>query len=114
MSARKTVTLRTHPKVTTAATLPFPAPRLPRTTSLTPGITDGLLEEAFVVAHHELAVDLTHRLEGDADRYQQGGPVEGEPVEVPQRHEERRHDGDRAQEQRAHHRDAAEDVGEVA
>mgnify|MGYP006896063358 CR=1 FL=1 len=36
--------------------------------SRAPGITTDLLEEALVVAQRELAVDLTHQLESDADR----------------------------------------------
>src|SRR5580658_3390801 len=93
--------------------VPLPAPCLPRTTSLTPGITDPLLEEALVVAHHQLAVDLAHGLQRHTDRDEQRRAVKGERVEVPQRHEDGGHDSDRAEEHRTHHGDPAEDVGEV-
>ena len=42
-----------------------------------PRARDHLLEEALVVPHHQLAVDLLHRLQGDADGDEQRRPGEG-------------------------------------
>jgi hypothetical protein len=47
-------------------------------------------EEALVVAHHELAVDLLHRLERDTHGDQQRGAAEGELADVPQLEDEER------------------------
>ena len=70
-------------------------------------------QEAFVVAHHELAVDLLHRLEGDAHRDQDRHATEGELADVPQREDEQRQDRDRGQEQRSGQRDAVQHLRQV-
>ena len=60
-----------------------------------PGSGYHLLEEALVVSHHELAVDLLHRLECHAHGDQESGAVEGIAGDVPGRHQQRRGDGHR-------------------
>ena len=71
------------------------------------------LQEALVVPHHQLAVDLLHRLEGDADRDQDRRAGEREVLHVGEGEEHRRQQGDEGDEERAGERDAAEDAGEV-
>src|SRR5436305_15327548 len=71
----------------TSACVPLPAPGGPsRITraglwagASTPSPTDpASLHEAFVVAHHELALDLLDRVHGDAHHDQQRGAAEVE------------------------------------
>ena len=73
-----------------AACVPLPAPCLPSRTRRTPDpFMSG--QEAFVVAHHQLAVDLLHRLQRDADGDEQRRAAERELADVPEReHEQRR------------------------
>src|SRR5438034_11594131 len=52
------------------ACVPLPAPWGPRMRTF----TSGLLQEAFVGAHHHLRLHLAHRVERDADHDQHGGP----------------------------------------
>ena len=78
-----------------------------------PGSGYHLFEEALVVSHHELAVDLLHRLEGHARCDQKSGAVEGVAGDVPRRHQQRRGDGHPAQEQRPRPGDPVQDVGQV-
>src|SRR5688572_20261707 len=68
-----------------------------------------LLEEAFVVAHHQLGLELLHRVEGDAHNDQQRGAAE-EEVRVRLRDEERRQGGDRREVQGAGEGEAREDA----
>src|SRR3954453_15884069 len=62
------------------AWVPFPAPggpkrttRAPEEGSATPPTDPAPLHEAFVVAHHELALDLLDRVHGNAHHDQQRG-----------------------------------------
>src|SRR5690348_17656987 len=62
------------------ACVPLPAPGGPtrtRRTSESPGASS---EEALVVAQHELALDLLHGLQPDADDDEHSCAAEGEPV----------------------------------
>src|SRR5437870_12738902 len=81
-------------------------------TSLTPGTTP-LPEESLVVAHHQLAVDLLHGLEGHADRDQDRGAAEGELRHLPEGEGDRRQQGDDGEEERAGQRDAVEDLSQT-
>src|SRR5262245_28007058 len=81
-----------------------------------PGITgiSSLLQEAFVVAQRELAVDLAHDLEGYTHSDQQTGAGESErpdPRTPGEEVRDRRHDGD---EHAAGECDAVDDAGEIA
>src|SRR6266540_389635 len=98
-----------------AACVPLPAPCLPSRTRRGPRLIDSLRlgEEALVVAHHQLAVDLFHRLERDAHRDQQRGATERELPDVPQREHQQRRDRDRREEQRARQRDAVQGLRQV-
>src|SRR5690348_12400890 len=93
---------------TNLAWVPLPAPGGPIRMSLISA------QESFVVSLLELALDLLHRVEGDADHDQQGGTAErevlagvdqGQGCEGDQR--------DQAQVERAGQRDAGQDVVEV-
>src|SRR4029078_10870581 len=44
-----------------------------------------LRQETFVVAHHQLAVDLLHRLEHHTDRDEDRGAAEADAADVEQR-----------------------------
>ena len=70
---------------------------------------DSLLQEAFVVAHHQLRLELLHRIEGDADDDQQRGSAEQERG-TGLGDENRRERRDRRQEQRAGERQPGEDA----
>src|SRR3954463_15817401 len=70
-------------------------------------------EETLVVPHHQLAVDLLHRLQSDANRDEERGATERELTDVPEREDQQRHDRDRGQEKRAGERDADEDPGQL-
>src|SRR3954464_5528550 len=95
--------------------VPLPEPCLPSRTMRGPRVwvivASG--EEALVVAHHELAVDLLHRLERDAHRDQQRRTTERELADVPQLEHEERDQGDDHQEDRARERDAVQDLRQV-
>src|SRR6266536_2741440 len=86
-----------------SAWVPLPAPGGPTRTSLTHCLPSPLAQEAFVVALHQLALDLLHRVEGDADHVQHGGATEREVLVVAagDREEEVRQDGNDAQVDRA-------------
>src|SRR5713101_541099 len=96
-----------------AACVPLPAPCLPRSTRRGPCAVMGSGQEAFVVAHHELAVDLFHRLQRHAHRDQQRGAPERELSDVPQRQHEQRYGGDGGEEQRTGQGDAVQHLGEI-
>src|SRR3954454_6024751 len=96
------------------ACVPLPAPGGPtrtRRTSESPGASS---EEALVVAQHELALDLLHGLQADADDDEHSCAAEGEPVgagrEVEQQQWQHR---DETEVQGSEARDAREDVVEV-
>src|SRR4051812_12084712 len=71
-----------------SAWVPFPAPGGPTSTSLTQAPRSGrrcplpLAQEPFIVALHELALDLLHRFQADADDDQDGGATEREVLLV--------------------------------
>src|SRR6266511_746678 len=98
-----------------AACVPFPAPCLPSRTSRGPLLIGALRlgEEALVVAHHQLAVDLLHRFERDAHGDQQCRAPEGELSDVPQREHQQWRYRDRRKEQRSGQRDAFQGLREV-
>ena len=72
------------------------------------------LQEALVVAHHQLAVDLLHRLEGDAhgdeDRDAEEAELEAGVGAERAAEDERRDEGDEADEQGAREGDAVQDA----
>ena len=79
--------------------VPFPAPGGPSSTSRI-----GLSEEALVVTHQQLRLDLLHRLEGDAHRDQDRRTAERELLDAPRGE----HDGrDQARSPRGRSRPAA-------
>src|SRR5215475_7719195 len=102
-----------------SACVPLPAPGGPTSTSLMGSppsarilpyarltaacAARGLPEEPFVVALHELALDLLHSLQADTDDDQYGGATEGEVLllAADQVDEQVRQDRDDAQVQRA-------------
>src|SRR5262245_24092151 len=73
-----------------------------------------LRQEPFVVPHHQLAVDLLHRLECHAHGDQERGTPEWELLNVPQREHEQRRDRDRREEERTGKGDAVEHLREIA
>src|SRR5918994_4085128 len=79
-----------------------------------PGITAlRLLQESFVVAEHELAVDLTHELERHADRNQHARSGERELLNVGRPQQQVRHDGDEGDEHGTGQRDSVDRLREV-
>src|ERR1700712_2865742 len=83
---------------TNSACVPLPAPGGPTSTSLTRLASQwssvsgasgrwakgpGSAEEAFVVALHQLALDLLHGVEGDAHHDQHSGAAEREVLVLP-------------------------------
>src|SRR6185295_815169 len=76
------------------------------------GIESGA-EEALVVAHHELAVDLFHGLEGDADDDEDRDAAEGESGDVGHGDDQQREHRDGGQEERPWKGEAVEDFGQV-
>src|SRR4051812_46051220 len=96
------------------ACVPFPAPGAPRRTRMVTVPAAPSADEAFVVAHHELRLELLHRLDDDADHDEQARSPEADPAETGDErgHHLRRH-GDDAQEQRTGDRDPEHDLREV-
>src|SRR4029077_15433960 len=88
----------------TLAWVPFPAPGKPRKTKRIERPFP-LAQEAFVVAHHQLRLDLLHRLERDTHRHQDRRPAERKLVDPPDVQHDRRDQRDRRQEQRPRQRD---------
>src|SRR3954453_83310 len=74
----------------------------------------GSLQEALVVAQHQLAVDLAHQLECDTDGNQHGGAREREVLDVEQPQDDVRRDGDDGDEQRARQRYPVDGLREIA
>src|SRR6266508_2455710 len=70
-------------------------------------------QETLVVAHQELGLDLFHRLQTDAHGDQDGGPAEGELLDVAGRQRDERQDRDGGQEHRPWKRDPGQDVVKV-
>ena len=71
-------------------------------------------DEAFVVAHHELGLDLLHRLDDDETTIRRPVPPSARPTgSGRQTPTSDRRDGDDRQEQRAGERDPADDPGQV-
>ena len=79
-----------------AACVPLPAPCLPSSTRRGPEAAHAQAQEPFVVAHHQLAVDLLHRLERDAHGDEDRRAAEGELADVPELEHEQRSDRDRS------------------
>src|SRR3954447_13999451 len=73
-----------------------------------------LFEEALVVPHHQLAVDLLHRFERDPDGDEQGRPAEWELRDTPELEDEEWDERDDHQEQRSRQRDPVQDPRQVA
>ena len=70
-----------------------------------------LLQEAFVVAHHQLRLELLHGVEGDADDDQQRGAAEVEARgRAGGRDDDGRERGDRREVQGSRERQAGEDA----
>src|SRR5215208_5419591 len=61
-----------------SAWVPLPAPGGPRRMRFSSLKARTLLQEALVVAHHQLGLELLHRVQGDADDDQQRGSAEEE------------------------------------
>src|SRR4029079_6058617 len=104
----------------TGAWVPFPAPGAPSSTTTViaslwaPARLPGSPDEAFVVAHQELRLDLLHRLHDDADDDQEARPAEGDPRQGREDDAEQCGQGrDEAEEQRAGDRDPGDDPGEI-
>src|SRR6056297_142220 len=93
--------------------VPLPAPCRPRMMRRAPGITEDLLEETLVVARRELAVDLTHQLEGHADRDQHAGSGEPERVHAGQDQQDVGQDRDDGDEHRTGQGDPVDRLAEV-
>src|ERR1700712_1616198 len=75
-----------------------------------PGRSGILLEEAFVVAHHQLGLELLHGVEGHADDDQQRGSAELERLRrTGEGDHDRRQRGDRGEVECAREREARED-----
>ena len=72
------------------------------------------LQEALIVTKHQLAVDLSHELQCDADRDQHGCAGEGEVLDVEQPQDDVQRDGHDGDEQRTGQRDAVDRFGEVS
>src|SRR5205807_9708007 len=72
-----------------------------------------LLEKAFVVPHHQLAVDLLHRFERDTHSDQDGGAPERERLDVLHRQGDLGKDGDGGEEQRTRQGDAVQVLAQV-
>src|SRR3954465_13515515 len=113
-----------------SAWVPLPAPGGPSRMRLSSDIGEGiettrarrgprrgrgrapyLLQEALVVAHHQLRLELLHRVEGDAHDDEQRGAAE-EEVRARLIDEDRRERRDRREVQRAGEREAREDAVE--
>src|SRR3954452_9177921 len=97
--------------VSLAAWGPLPAPGGPsrmRLSSLT-GRADYLFEEALVVPHHQLRLELLHRVQRDADDDEDRGAAEVE-VRRGLRDEDRRQSRDDGQIDRARERQSGEDA----
>src|SRR5437764_12549959 len=82
------------------ACVPFPAPGGPRSTSRMT-----LPEEALVVPHQQLRLQLLHRLERDTDRDEDRRPPERELLDVPCVQHDVRDQRDRREEDRTRERD---------
>src|SRR5450755_1196137 len=72
----------------------------------------GLGEEALVVAHHQLAVELLHGLEHDADRDEDGYATE-RILDVPRLQHDERDDGDDREVEGTGQGDPVEDLGQI-
>src|SRR5690242_10020885 len=104
-----------------SAWVPLPAPGGPTSTSLTrmpparPPWPARSPEESLVVALHQLALDLFHGFQTDADDDQHGGAAEREVllVATDEVDEQVRQDRDDAQVDRARQGDAAQDEVQV-
>src|SRR6185312_7501467 len=92
------------------ACVPLPAPGGPSRTRFSSGMA--LLEEALVVAHHQLRLELLDRVESDADHDQDRGPAEKEVRArlVDQQGRQRRNGGE---EDRARERQSRQDAIEI-
>src|ERR1700712_168478 len=103
--------------------VPLPAPWRPRMMSRAPGIipvsprppADGeaSLQEAFVVAHHQLSVDLADELHPDTDGDQHRRAREREALDIEHPEDQVRHDRDHGDEQRARQGDPVDSLGQV-
>src|ERR1700693_211170 len=93
--------------------VPFPAPCLPSSTSRGSAQLMSLGEEALVVPHHQLAVELLHGLEHYADCDEDCHATEG-ILDVPRLQHYERDDRDYRQVHRAGQRDPVEHFGEIA
>src|SRR4051812_32396773 len=97
-----------------SACVPFPAPGGPsrmRFSSAMAGRAPYLFQEALVVAHHQLGLELFHRVQRHADDDEQRGPAE-EEVRARLVDEDRRQGGDRGEVERPREREAGEDAVE--
>src|SRR3954453_17595931 len=97
-----------------SACVPFPAPGGPsrmRFSSAMAGRAPYLFQEALVVAHHQLGLELFHRVQRDADDDEQRGPAE-EEVRARLVDEDRRQGGDRGEVERPREREPGEDAVE--
>src|SRR4051812_5285416 len=96
------------------AWVPLPAPGGPMINRRTRCYLASSAQESFVVALLELALDLFHRVEGDADHDQDRRAAEGEAlVRVDDDECDQRDQGDETEVERARQRDAGQDVGQV-
>src|SRR6476620_11009581 len=102
------------------AWVPLPAPGPPRRTTTViagsngPDRTARSPDEPFVVTHHQLRLDLFHRLHDDRDDDEEARSAEAQRAEIRKyQPDERRCDRDGGEEQGAGERDPAHDPGKV-
>src|SRR3954453_19599268 len=102
------------PKSSTSrsAWVPLPAPGGPRRTRFSSGIGPLLFQEALVVAHHELRLELLHRVERHADHDQDRRSAE-EEVRAGLADQERRQRGHQGKEDRAGKRQPRQDAVQI-
>src|SRR6185503_20194229 len=64
------------------AWVPLPAPGAPSRMATVIDVPESALaDEPFVVAHHQLRLDLLHRLDDDGDHDEQAGAADGEALQ---------------------------------
>src|SRR5687768_18191477 len=69
------------------AWVPLPAPGAPRRIAMVIGVADPLAalprlaDEPFVVAHHQLGLDLLHRLDDDGDHDEESCATDRKPLQ---------------------------------
>src|SRR5260221_6204579 len=96
------------------AWVPLPAPGAPNRATTFMGLLDTSANEAFVVPHHQLRLDLLHRLHDNAHDDEDDRPAQAQATKLGhvRTHHVRRH-GDDPQEERPRDGDPEDHPGEV-